>query len=242
MNFYKIINNDEFIGVGTSYDFRRYQLKHGILLVSDENSAQYIQINDRLYRDDWFAPIITDELEYDNAKIISIDKDEYDVLYKAVETGEEVQIEPIEEPIKIAPIDPNEEVTLEYVKEMKNAEMSACCNKTITNGFDVILNDGNNHHFSLTVQDQLNLITASLIISSGAKTVPYHADNEPFKEYAIEDITMVIDKANEFKTYHTTYYNSLKSYVNNLNDINEINKIKYGVDIPEEYQSDVLKK
>ena len=44
MDYYKSIKDHEFIGIGTSYDLRVYQPKHDILLVADEDVAQYIQL------------------------------------------------------------------------------------------------------------------------------------------------------------------------------------------------------
>lgn len=243
MKYYKLLNDGEFIGVGTSYDLRKFQLKHSILLTSDDESAQYIQINDKLYRDDWFSPTITELLDYTTVKIIVIEKDEYDTLFEAIETGKEIEITDEESDIQeeLPQIDPDEEVTIEYVKAVKSAEMSATCNKIITNGFDAILSDGENHHFSLTIQDQLNLITLSSMVATGETVIPYHADGELCKGYSVEDITTIINTATSFKTYHVTYFNSLKVYIDSMNDINEVNNVVYGIDIPEEYQSDVLK-
>lgn len=243
MKYYKLLNDGEFIGVGTSYDLRKFQLKHSILLTSDDESAQYIQINDKLYRDDWFSPTITELLDYTTVKIIVIEKDEYDTLFEAIETGKEIEITDEESDIQeeLPQIDPDEEVTIEYVKAVKSAEMSATCNKIITNGFDAILSDGENHHFSLTIQDQLNLITLSSMVAAGETIIPYHADGELCKGYSVEDITTIINTATSFKTYHVTYFNSLKVYIDSMNDINEVNNVVYGIDIPEEYQSDVLK-
>lgn len=243
MKYYKLLNDGEFIGVGTSYDLRKFQLKHSILLTSDDESAQYIQINDKLYRDDWFSPTITELLDYTTVKIIVIEKDEYDTLFEAIETGKEIEITDEEPDIQeeLPQIDPDEEVTIEYVKAVKSAEMSATCNKIITNGFDAILSNGENHHFSLTIQDQLNLITLSSMVAAGETVIPYHADGELCKGYSVEDITTIINTATSFKTYHVTYFNSLKVYIDSMNDINEINNVVYGIDIPEEYQSDVLK-
>lgn len=243
MKYYKLLNDGEFIGVGTSYDLRKFQLKHSILLTSDDESAQYIQIDDKLYRDDWFSPTITELLDYTTVKIIVIEKDEYDTLFEAIETGKEIEITDEEPDIQeeLPQIDPDEEVTIEYVKAVKSAEMSATCNKIITNGFDAILSDGENHHFSLTIQDQLNLITLSSMVAAGETIIPYHADGELCKGYSVEDITTIINTATSFKTYHVTYFNSLKVYIDSMNDINEVNNVVYGIDIPEEYQSDVLK-
>lgn len=245
MTYYKIIKNNEFIGIGTSYELRKYQQKHNILLVADDNTAQYIQVKDKLYRDDWFKLLNTNSIEYEIANISVISEDEYKQLLEAIDKGEEISI-PIEADNIIEANDNvivNEEeiITLEYLKTQKIKEMSHICNQTITNGFDITLSDGKEHHFSLTTQDQLNLITLSAMVSAGETTIPYHADGELCKHFSINDIENVIHTATIFKTYHTTYYNSLKEFIESIQDRNEVSNIYYGVTIPNEYQSEILK-
>lgn len=245
MIYYKILKDREFIGIGTSYDLRVYQPKHDILLVADEDVAQYIQIKDQLYRDDWFKLLNTNSIEYEIANISVISEDEYKQLLEAIDKGEEISI-PIEADNIIEAndnviVDEEEIITLEYLKTQKIKEMSHICNQTITNGFDITLSDGKEHHFSLTTQDQLNLITLSAMVSAGETTIPYHADGELCKHFSINDIENVIHTATIFKTYHTTYYNSLKEFIESIQDRNEVSNIYYGVTIPNEYQSEILK-
>lgn len=245
MTYYKIIKNNEFIGIGTSYELRKYQQKHNILLVADDNTAQYIQVKDKLYRDDWFKLLNTSSIEYEIANISVISEDEYKQLLEAIDKGEEISI-PIEEE-NIVEVNDNvivneeEIITLEYLKTQKIKEMSHICNQTITNGFDITLSDGKEHHFSLTTQDQLNLITLSAMVSAGETTIPYHADGELCKNFSINDIENVIHTATVFKTYHTTYYNSLKEFIESIQDRSEVSNIYYGITIPNEYQSEILK-
>jgi len=118
--------------------------------------------------------------------------------------------------------------------------MSYTCNKIIERGFDIEL-QGETHHFSLTVQDQLNLITLSSMAAQGIQQIPYHADGELCKFYSPEEINAIVNTATMFKTYHTTYYNGLKAYINSLDNIEDISEITYGIDLPEEYQTDVWK-
>ena len=168
MNYYKLISGTNIVGIATSLDFRRFQKKHRIILICDEQSAEYVQYKDILYHDKWMLPIATDLYKYESAEVIQIDEQEYSTLKTALETEDEIVIEP-ETPVEEEPeyVDPNEVITVGYVKGVKIAEMSNTCNKVITNGFDVILSDGNSYHFSLTTQDQLNLITLSSMIASG---------------------------------------------------------------------------
>lgn len=122
MNYYKIIQDDTFVGVATSYDLRRFQQKHRILLTCEIDSAQYIQFNDILYRDNWFSPIITDSIYFEEATIIVIEKDEYDTLCEAMETGKEIEIlidepaiEDNNESLQTNNIDEYEKVTKEFL-------------------------------------------------------------------------------------------------------------------------------
>lgn len=243
MRYYKLINNSAFVGVAKQSDFRRFQHKHQILLICDEEKGQYIQIGNAFYRDNWMVPVTTDKISYETVNVIRIDEDEYNILFDAVETGQEIEIEQEEEAsvIESPVIDPNEEATVEYVKNTKLNEISSICNKVIIGGFDIVLSDGETHHFSLTTQDQLNLTTLSAMVQSGETEIPYHADGELCKFYSAEDTSTIVSAATAFKTYQVTYHNALRLYVQSLNTIEEINDVTYGIDIPEDYQSDVLK-
>lgn len=130
---------------------------------------------------------------------------------------------------------------LDEIKTSKIKELSTECNKTIINGFDVVLSDNNKYHFSLTYEDQINLITLSGMVQAGEKYIPYHADDGECKYYSTEDMNHIITVGTTFKTYHTTYFNSLKMFVNSLTDNETVRSIEYGINIPDEYQSDVLK-
>lgn len=242
MNYYKLISGTNIIGIGLSLDLRRFQNKHRIILLCNEESAQYIQYKDVLYHDNWMLPITTDTVAYETAEVIRIDEQEYNTLKAALETEDKIVVEP-ETPVEEEPeyVDPNEVITVDYVKGVKIAEMSNTCNKVITNGFDVILSDGNSYHFSFTAQDQLNLITLSSMVARGETQIPYHADGELCRFYSAEDINTIIATATQFKTYQVSYFNALKAYIESMTDIETIGAVVYGIEIPVEHQSDVLK-
>lgn len=243
MNYYKLINGNTFVGVATQHDFRVFQQKHKIILACDEERAQYVQCCDTLYRANWMVPVTTNRVIYKTVEVIRIDKEEYDILYEAIEKGEDIEVQPEQytHEGKAPVVDPNEAVTVDYVKAAKIAEMSSVCNKIIENGIDVMLSDGNVYHFSLTTQDQLNLITLQSMIASGETSIPYHADGDLCRYYSVEDISIIMDSAAAHKTFHVTYFNSLKVYINALDNITDIAAVQYGVYIPEEYQSDIMK-
>lgn len=242
MNYYKLINGENFVGIATQLDFREHQKKHNILLACDETTAQYVQSENLLYHASWMKPITTDKFPYDEVEVISIEENEYTALKEAIDSGKEIIIEP-DQPVEeeTIPTNPSDEITIEYIKTAKINELNNTCNKVITGGFDIILSDENVSHFSLTTQDQLNLITLSALVESGETSIPYHADGELCKFYNADDIESIISAATSFKTYHVSYFNALRAYVESLEDIDSISKVTYGCEIPDEYQSEVLK-
>lgn len=239
MRYYKLINNNEFVGIGTSLDMRRFQKKHGIFLVCDESEAQYMQCNGAIYRATWMLPADSNAKEVPVIQITEISQEEYEALYNAIRSNKQIEIEQEEPEQETTNENDGTDITIDYVKEAKVKEMKTECNKMITNGFDVELSDNQSHHFSLTVQDQLNLITSSQMVADGAETIPYHADGELCKYYISEDMEKIIAKANAFKTYHVAYFNSLKTYIGSLRSMTKVAAITYESSIPSKYQSEV---
>lgn len=133
------------------------------------------------------------------------------------------------------------EEPLNTIKANKTAEMSAACRAAIVAGFDVTLSDGKDHHFSLTVEDQLNLNALFGLLATGAEQVPYHADGETCMYFTAADMQTVVQEATAHKTYHESYFNSLKAYIASKRTAASVDAIEYGTEIPEQYQSDVLK-
>lgn len=250
MKFYKIVNGKNFVGVATTNDLRTVQKKYAMLISCLESEAQYVQVGNDLYHANWMRNIKGNEdIMAELVDVIEISQEEYDKISSTIEKGE-VYEKPIDEinaddgnneNIGIEDIDDSTQITVAYMKEMKIKEMSGLCEKIITNGFDIKLSDNKSHHFSLSIQDQLNLLSMAKMIENGETLIPYHADGELCKAYSVEDMSNIITYATEFKTFHTTYFNSLKAYINSLRSVNTVSAIEYGVEIPEKYQSDILK-
>ena len=212
MKYYKVIKDKEFIGVGTTLDLRRFQTKHQIMLICTESQVQYIQLNEVLYRANWMWPENTDSVKYEIADVIRIEKDEYDLLLNAIEKNEEIVIE--EEPIvEVEPVIIVEEPTIDSVRASKIAELKRDCNKTITNGVDVKLSDGETRHFSMSLEDQINLLTMA-----------YVADDSV---YSSKDMKIIIAETNAFKNSHIAKCKKLENRVNSLNTIQEVAAVNY---------------
>lgn len=215
MKYYKIIKNKEFIGVGTTLNLRRFQQKHKIILICDETQVQYIQLDDVLYRANWMWPETTDSVKYEIADVIRIEKDEYDLLLNVVETNEEITIE--EEPVIEVEHVVVEEPTIDYVRASKIAELKHNCNQSITNGVDIKLSDGETRHFSMSLEDQINLLTMAYL--------------EDESEYSTEDMKTIIAETNIFKNYHIAKFKQLENRVNSLNTIQEISAVNYHAEV-----------
>ena len=126
--------------------------------------------------------------------------------------------------------------SLEEEQVAKLEEINQACREIIQQGVDV-----GGEHYSLMEVDQINLFGLSVQLAAGAKTVPYHADDKLCKYYTPEEITPVIAAATKHVAYHTTYCNSMHAWIRGCKRSDEVKDIHYGVDIPEQYQSDVLK-
>lgn len=240
--YYKIIdlNKEKFIGVATSQDFRRYQTKNRIFVFCDVETAQYIECENKLYRALWMTPETSNIVDREIVDVVEIGEEEYNTLQHSIEVEEFIQKEEFEGIQQTVEVDNKKDVSLEYVIQSKIDEMSVCCRNAIYSGFSIVLSDGNEYHFSLTIQDQINMSDAASLIASGEDRIPYHADSCPFTYYSKDDMLSIIKEATRYKTYHNAYFNSLKAYINTITDIIDVSVIFYGIEVPKQYQSDIL--
>ena len=141
--------------------------------------------------------------------------------------------EPIPEPEPYVP-------TLEEVKVVKLQEIAVACEQTVYAGVDVELPLGT-EHFSLTEKDQLNLFGKQAQMAAGAEKFEYHQDGFPCRYYTKEEMQLIVETALAYVTYHTTYCNSLNIWIAFAETVEAVSEITYGCDVPEEYQSEVLK-
>ena len=254
MVFYKINHNQDIIDVNTneSVNYVRYDRYHQSLKICGSDSSDIIGIvssdNPTIYHLVGYPEIPDTVLgEFIDVQIFEISEEDYTVFKKALEEEKEIidpdpYIPPEPEP---TPEEQEREEeyrrSLQFVKDKKIEYMSYLCHQTIENGILITLSDGLEHRFSLTENDQANLMERQAQLMAGATQVSYHADGVLCTYYSAEDMTAII-QANIFhKDYQTTYFNSLKHYINSMTDKNEISAVEYGIEIPEQYQSQPLK-
>lgn len=237
MKYYKIIQDNTFIGVVTSDNFVRYQPKTNMIIGSNERHGEFVEYKNTIYRATWMAPSTLNTEGYELAEVIEVTKEFYDKykdIIEAINMGDDWK-----EKETVITIDPYAQIDINFIRTNKLQEMSITCRTTIEKGFDLELR-GETKHFSLDTQDQLNLMSLGQMAQTQS-LIPYHADGEECDFYTAEEINEIIDTANAFKIYHTTYYNALKGYINSLETIEDIVAVTYGMEIPEEYQTNVLK-
>ena len=168
------------------------------------------------------------------------DYSDYTTLYKDLIDGYQlsndgsVYVEP--EPI------PEYKPTLDEIKEQKVQEMNQIQQTLITQGTEVELSDGSKEKFTLNTNDQLSLNSLSVKNLEGLTVLPWHPADESVhcKFYSEEDMKKITDTCMNFVTYHVTYFRDLRIYIRSLQTKEEVEEIEYGVDIPIEYQSEVL--
>lgn len=142
--------------------------------------------------------------------------------------------EPLPEP---EPYEP----TMDELKAEKKREVATSCERCIYAGVSVTLSDGTTEHYSLTEHDQLNLFGKQSQLASGITQVEYHADGQPCRYYSVVDMQSIIQAAMWHVSYHTTYCNAINMWIAGCQAEGELQTIFYGADIPDEYQTDVLK-
>lgn len=134
--------------------------------------------------------------------------------------------------------------TLAEVQNNKKAEVNAACEAMIVSGVNVTLADGTVEHFDLKERDQLNLFGKQIQVNAGLESIEYHTDTTPTtncKYYSNADMQSIIQAAMWHVSYHQTYCISLKVWIDACEAKEEVAEIFYGADIPEQYQSEVLK-
>ena len=147
---------------------------------------------------------------------------------------------PPTDPEPIAPPKPYEP-TLTELQASKKQEISQACEQAIYSGVSVTLANGSSERFALTEHDQLNLFGKQVQLAAGAEQLEYHSDGQPCRYYSAADMQTVITTAMWHVSYHTTYCNALNMWVAGTETADDLQQIFYGANVPEQYQSEVLK-
>ena len=147
---------------------------------------------------------------------------------------------PPEDPEPVTPPEPYEP-SLAELQAAKKQEISQACEQAIYSGVSVTLANGSSERFALTEHDQLNLFGKQVQLAAGAEQLEYHSDGQPCRYYSAADMQTIITTAMWHVSYHTTYCNALNMWVAGTEAADDLQQIFYGANVPEQYQSEVLK-
>lgn len=241
MDYYKLVSGEEVLSVTDSPVWVRVSDRGKIIRCDLKNASGVLSADhSTIYHISGTKPLGSGGV-YKDVLVSDITKDEYDTLY-----GLLIQCHTVTE--AVLPEAPHvESVTVEedgtYVEQLRSLvlrAMSAACKNAITDGIDVVLSDGSSAHFDMTVEDQLNISSALNSLNEGVNHVPFHASGELFRYFSADDIRLIAESANEHKTKHVVYHNSLKNWVLSMTKSSELSGVYYGIDIPREYCSEVF--
>jgi hypothetical protein len=218
---YKIIQNNKVIDIVQHPCFVRF-LSTGHIAITDKFSATGIvgSDNETIYS-------FQSRSGYETVAIEKITVKEFERLQCLLDSGKDVCAN---------------EAILAKAKQNKINQLSNQCKVFVNTGFSVVLSDGKSYNFKLTAEDQLNLMSIEGQLTAGAETVIYHATNQPCRIFTRDDMLRVIKAFRQHVTYHTTYFNVAKQYINSLTDIEKINKFSYGEDASVITKDSVIKR
>ena len=136
------------------------------------------------------------------------------------------------------------EPTLEEVKQAKIKDLNKIQQEAFVSGFDVVLSDGESHHFTLEDRSQLDLLGLSGQLMQGAEQIPWHEKGEKYSKncmfYSAEDGALITQTGMEYVTFHVTYYINLCNWVDSMETKEEVQSVYYGIYIPKEQQGEVM--
>lgn len=252
--FYKITHNQIIVDVNTDtmINYVRYNKYNQSLIICKPTDKDIVGIvssdNSTIYHLNGYLEIPNIILgDFIDVDIYEITEEDYIIFKKALDEQKEI-VDPnpyIPPEPELTPEEKEAEEeykrSLQFVKDNKIQYMSYLCNQIIEKGISVVLSDGEEYHFSLTEKDQTNLMGRLTQLNAGALQVSYHADDDICVYYSAEDMIKIIQTSMFHIDYQTTYFNSLKRYINSMDNLAEVSAVYYGMKIPEDYQSEPLK-
>ena len=111
---------------------------------------------------------------------------------------------------------------IENVISQKKSELSEACEAAIIAGVDV-----GNAHYSLTIEDQANILALTPLAQAG-NSVFYHSDSNMCCEYSPDEFNKIVNAVTAHKTLQTTYCNLLMRQVEEMSDVEEVKAVEYG--------------
>ena len=217
---YKIIHEGNIIDVVRNPSFVKF-LSSGHIAITDKTSAQGIVGSDKKTV---YSFNSNQDTSIKEVSIEKIDAEEFNRLKGLLNSSSA------------------SDLALQKVKDAVIKTLSEICNNKITSGFSIKLSDGQFYKFSLTTEDQLNLLCLENQLNTGDDVFVYHAAGLPCKLFVRNDMIKIINAYRKHVRYHTTYFNTAKHYINSLTDTDKIKAFSYGNDVTYTIKDPVLRK
>ena len=230
----KVLRNGEIIDALNSPVYVRYQQRNGIIIQCEENIAQGVLSSDgsTVYQIEGREQMAGESP--DTVVLAEISQDEFETIKSALDAL--VQENPNAPEQSAA-----DSQVLSLVLEAKIKTLSNRCAAEIKNGFDILLSDGLRHRFSLSLEDQINMLSLKDALDAGEQRIAYHGVDEPYQFFTAEDIGRILEKKEYCKNYNLLYFNSLKKYVCSLSSVEDVKAVEWGSEIPEQYKTVAFK-
>jgi hypothetical protein len=129
----------------------------------------------------------------------------------------------------VQPVDPLYE---EFLREERLTEFQKTCQDAIYQGVEVETSEGTKK-FSLTMQDQINLIGLRNLLDKGRSAIPYHADGEAIRLWSHDDVQKILQEADRHIAYHRVYFSLLREWMRRTS-YPEFLGIDYGNPLPDD--------
>lgn len=211
--------------------FVRYNKRLGLFLACDEKDAEGLASHDgetywQLAGTNGFC---VDGYQTVDAEVISFE--DATAIIEALDEGKDPP--ELEQPEPLEKFEQLPDGSLELVQKKVVNDMSAACNAAICAGTDIVLSDGELHHFSYTIEDQLNLLSLQANHLACEEGYFYHADGESYRYFSKDDFWTVVEQLQWWRIQHVTYFSKLREYILSLETIRELSAVEYGMEVPE---------
>lgn len=221
---YKIMSNNNVVDVLKNIHYFRI-LDSGHIAYTDQTSSEGFMGSDGITLYSFDSDTLELHPNVQQGYLVKIEESEYDALIERLRSDTQSKTQD----------------KLTTAKDTKIAEMSLRCNEAIVNGVAVVLQDGEEHHFRMTVEDQLNLLFADRAVTRGETYIMYHETASTCRLFSAKDMKHIIDTTNKHRQYHTTYFNLLKYCINRMTTAEDVAKVFYGIDLQQfEIPAEVL--
>jgi hypothetical protein len=126
----------------------------------------------------------------------------------------------------------------EFLRDERLAEFQKTCQDAIYEGVEVETSEGIKK-FSLTMQDQINLIGVRNLLDMGSSAIPYHADGEPIRLWSHDDVQKILQEADRHTAYHRVYFSLLREWLRRMS-YPEFLGIDYGDALPDDLAQSMM--